>query len=533
MTKRQISSSIDLENTTQAKIIHTNEDLFLRQFLGGIDDAFFKNFCDRFLGLTEVVMLRSSCKTLRDRMGQIYPPANQKLQKPKRHLMSIAFLEDKLDVVLWIRHTYRNYMDNENFILPDVTQNTSNLYHLAIQKIIIHDLESKHKHNLGYLAFCVKGVVCFLEDASKNNNLELCVWLIVWDKSKTTLPSSVYGNFAKFGNLEAIKTIHSMVGEKEQKTKRPFGTSGVEFYRNEYHPPNIAAHHGHLDIIKYFIDQGAFHDLSDIVKFAAIGGHLEILKELVEHKHEAIIPASRYGHIHILDWIKSKSPVLIALSRDNIVIAAMKGLKRNVIEWLDDNIICNEPMHLSEDKLFDLDSFKNDIGGVGVAFLEWCVTFVGKNIGRIFPLEYPRNHPYLEFAYRHTNIPVFEWFLKNGFRLGLFHVSEIASMYCKPENPNDKQLLLSLIKIRPNIKWDLENAQKLCEFEEITPFIIQQNRDEILDMYVYCANISILKKAKEQGFTIDYRNLIKAIEVDDLVLFQWLIVFCKPTSAYL
>jgi F-box domain len=129
---------------------------------------------------------------------------------------------------------------------------------------------------------------------------------------------------AASGNLDLVKWLRTM--------KCPWNAETC----------NQAIEHGQLHILQWVHDNGCPWNMKTTEAAAKIG-NLPLLQNLINYKcpfynRDIMIKATRYGHIHILDWMFAYDPVL-SYHHDYICFETLRdnNVTVSVLQWLKDH----------------------------------------------------------------------------------------------------------------------------------------------------------------------------------------------------
>ena len=102
----------------------------------------------------------------------------------------------------------------------------------------------------------------------------------------------------------------------------------------------VVSANGHLDIVKYLVENGADANVNYALKWASMNGHLEVIKYLVEHGaditadgNHALRWASRNGHLEVVKYLVEHGADVTAVDNYAIRWASENGYIE-IVEYL-------------------------------------------------------------------------------------------------------------------------------------------------------------------------------------------------------
>jgi ankyrin repeat protein len=146
----------------------------------------------------------------------------------------------------------------------------------------------------------------------KQKNLVLVKLLLANGAPIVTARYSILSKASKMGDLELLILLMD-ANKYNQVDERPERRSRKYLLRS-------AIQHNHLQVVQFWLDQGALLDADDterasVLKIALENGHLEIAEFLMEYgidldlqdcKYHAFVSAARWGHTHVVEYLLDK-----------------------------------------------------------------------------------------------------------------------------------------------------------------------------------------------------------------------------------
>ncbi|CAK4368179.1 unnamed protein product [Aphanomyces euteiches] len=174
-----------------------------------------------------------------------------------------------------------------------------------------------HKHRReGCSAYSIVG-------AAKNGHLEVVQFLYRHQRKCRKQLQLAMSEAACFGYVEVLTFLLTSRGKPDMpslmsqacyrghvEVARVLWKHGGGIQSGQFHDFHLvnAAENGHLQLVRFFVEQNHVKQVDQAVERAASKGHLDIVKFLVEHCHvkdaePAVKGAATYGHLEIVKFL--------------------------------------------------------------------------------------------------------------------------------------------------------------------------------------------------------------------------------------